>query len=236
MNHERILQRAMAQEPAASKGAPVSVAGKWVNEYDSSAEFVVSGNSLSGRYVSKAGGVLEGSITGYISGDIIAFSVLWPAAAGSITSWVGMPAAHASSAVTGTGLPRGSSMRPVAVKAAERIARASSKGDMAHGERDAFPLSLAVPTKVRLRPKLQDLPRANMVCLFDGARPSSDAPLTCGTRRPRALGSHRARNATGKFFDPNREYQEQIRELKRTQLAHVYLEDDPGRRRPRVGV
>jgi hypothetical protein len=89
MNHERILQRAMAQEPAASKGAPVSVAGKWVNEYDSSAEFVVSGNSLSGRYVSKAGGVLEGSITGYISGDIIAFSVLWPAAAGSITSWVG---------------------------------------------------------------------------------------------------------------------------------------------------
>ena len=31
----------------------------------------------------------KGSITGYISGDIIAFSVLWPAAAGSIMSWVG---------------------------------------------------------------------------------------------------------------------------------------------------
>jgi len=33
--------------------------------------------------------MLEGPITGFISGDIIAFSVLWPAASGSITSWVG---------------------------------------------------------------------------------------------------------------------------------------------------
>ena len=89
MNHERILQRAKAQDAGAAKGAPASVTGKWVNEYGSSAEFIVSGNSLSGRYVSKAGGALEGSISGYISGDIVAFSVLWPAAAGSITSWVG---------------------------------------------------------------------------------------------------------------------------------------------------
>ena len=37
-----------------------------------------------------------------------------------------MPAAHASSAVTGTRLPRGSSMTPVAAEAAERNARASS--------------------------------------------------------------------------------------------------------------
>ena len=65
-----------------------------------------------------------------------------------------MPAAHASSAVTGTGLPRGSSMRLVAAEAAEHIARASSKGDMAHGERDAYRLSLAVPTKAPFRPRL----------------------------------------------------------------------------------
>ena len=81
-----------------------------------------------------------------------------------------MPAAHASLAVTGTELPRGDSMRPVAAKAAERIARASLKGDMAHGERDAYRLSLAVPAKAHLRARLGDLPRQGLV------RPGSDAP------------------------------------------------------------
>lgn len=89
MNHEKVLQRAMAQDATQPVGTAVDLAGKWINKYGSFAEFVVSGNSLSGKYVSKAGGTIEGPITGFISGDIIAFSVLWPAASGSITSWVG---------------------------------------------------------------------------------------------------------------------------------------------------
>ena len=60
-----------------------------------------------------------------------------------------MPAAHASSAVTGTKLRPGSSTKTVAAKAAERIARASSKIDLAHGERGAYPLSLATPPRIR---------------------------------------------------------------------------------------
>ena len=35
------------------------------------------------------GGTVSGPITGYVAGDVIAFSVLWPGATASITSWVG---------------------------------------------------------------------------------------------------------------------------------------------------
>ena len=56
-----------------------------------------------------------------------------------------MPAAHASSAVTGTRSPPGRSMRAVAAEAAGRVARAFSKSDMAHGARGGYRSSLAEP-------------------------------------------------------------------------------------------
>ena len=53
---------------------------------------MVNGSALSGTYtsqVSGGGGSISGPITGYVTGDIVAFSVLWPTPAGSITSWIG---------------------------------------------------------------------------------------------------------------------------------------------------
>jgi hypothetical protein len=92
MKHEKALSSAFAAKAVAGTVPPISVAGKWVNQYGSSAEFVISGASLSGKYISKVSSnntTVEGPIIGYIVGDVLAFSVKWPAKLGSITSWVG---------------------------------------------------------------------------------------------------------------------------------------------------
>ena len=68
------------------------VTGRWTNEYGSVAELDVDGDRLSGSYTSAVGGQtgsVSGPITGFVRGDIVAFSVLWPAHTRSITSWVG---------------------------------------------------------------------------------------------------------------------------------------------------
>lgn len=89
MNLEKVLQKALSNNAAVPGGAPINVAGKWVNEYQSTAEFVISGDAITGTYTSRAGDEITGPIKGYITGDILAFSVLWNTPAGSITSWVG---------------------------------------------------------------------------------------------------------------------------------------------------
>jgi hypothetical protein len=92
MRHEKALSSAFAGNAVGGTVPPISVAGKWVNQYGSSAQFVISGTSLSGKYISKVSSsntTVEGPIIGYIAGDVVAFSVLWPAKLGSITSWVG---------------------------------------------------------------------------------------------------------------------------------------------------
>lgn len=68
------------------------LAGRWTNDHGSVAEIEVDGERISGRYVSAVGAsgkTLQGPISGFVRGDIVAFSVLWPSEMRSITSWVG---------------------------------------------------------------------------------------------------------------------------------------------------
>jgi len=100
MKHETLLSRVLAN-PAAGEalanavsgtGAAPDFSGHWVNELHSSMDLTIHGTSVSGRYtsaVSGEGGTVSGPITGYLAGDVIAFSVLWPGTTPSITSWVG---------------------------------------------------------------------------------------------------------------------------------------------------
>lgn len=97
MKHEgaigKFLGAAGAKGAAATAAAaPVAIAGRWVNQYRSTVDFVVSNtNELTGTYTSQAGaGPVTGPLRGYITSDIVAFSVLWGTGGrGSITSWVG---------------------------------------------------------------------------------------------------------------------------------------------------
>ncbi len=55
-------------------------------------DLAINGASVSGKYtsaVSGEGGPVCGDIVGYVAGDVISFSVLWPGLVPSITSWVG---------------------------------------------------------------------------------------------------------------------------------------------------
>ena len=100
MKHETLLSRvlanpsvgeALAKAVSGACSAP-DFSGRWVNELHSSMELTVRGTSVSGKYtsaVSGEGGTVSGPIIGYVAGDVIAFSVLWPGATPSITSWVG---------------------------------------------------------------------------------------------------------------------------------------------------
>jgi hypothetical protein len=95
MNHEKALAALLnvkrAAPPAAAKPF-VGFAGKWQNEYQSVADFKVNGSNVSGTYTSKVSGsgkTVSGPIVGQLSGDVIAFTVLWPTDDPSITSWVG---------------------------------------------------------------------------------------------------------------------------------------------------
>ncbi len=86
MQHESALVRT-AKIAAV---APVNFSGKWRNELQSVVDFKVKGSSITGTYesaVSGGGTPIKGPLTGYINGDLIAFSVNWSTAA--ITAWVG---------------------------------------------------------------------------------------------------------------------------------------------------
>lgn len=92
MSLEQVLQKTLSAAVAPPKSTPINVSGKWVNEYQSTAEFVISGEDITGTYtstVSSTGREIKGAIKGYITGDTLAFSVLWNTPAESITSWVG---------------------------------------------------------------------------------------------------------------------------------------------------
>ncbi len=97
MTLELVLAQWARRRTTPSEGAPLASArsrlsGRWTNEYGSVAEITVEGDRVSGTYSSAtggAGGPLTGPLTGFVRGDVIAFSVLWPAPMRSITSWVG---------------------------------------------------------------------------------------------------------------------------------------------------
>jgi Avidin family len=85
VNHDQVLKSA-----AAAASTAIDFSGIWYNELGSQADFVIQGSDISGTYtsaVSGSGSPISGIVTGFINGDLIAFSVLWPTAA--ITSWVG---------------------------------------------------------------------------------------------------------------------------------------------------
>jgi hypothetical protein len=92
MQHEKALACALGTSGKAITAANFS--GHWVNELHSSMDLTIDGNSVSGTYTSDVsgngnGGPVSGPVIGYVAGDVIAFSVLWPGSTASITSWVG---------------------------------------------------------------------------------------------------------------------------------------------------
>jgi hypothetical protein len=98
MIHEKALAaiiraiRAKSAKPAGSPRAFAGFAGRWKNEYGSIADFTINGSNVTGTYtstVSGTGNTISGPIVGQVAGDAIAFTVLWPTTAPSITSWVG---------------------------------------------------------------------------------------------------------------------------------------------------
>jgi hypothetical protein len=87
MKHENALGL------AAPAGLPQPNVGgaRWTNELGSWVQFVVNGTGLSGHYHSvvglNGGPVDSDDLAGYMSGELIAFTVRWPDSA--ITAWVG---------------------------------------------------------------------------------------------------------------------------------------------------
>jgi hypothetical protein len=105
MNLEQVLARwAREARPPASEEAPAAspVAGRWRNEWGSEVELVVDGARVSGTYTTAGDKPIAGPVTGWTSGDIVAFSVRWPTALRSITSWVGQVVDEAGAPVLKT--------------------------------------------------------------------------------------------------------------------------------------
>ncbi|HEY0856812.1 MAG TPA: avidin/streptavidin family protein [Albitalea sp.] len=95
MRLEQVLTQWAKSMPAPADTRPPppdQVAGRWTNDYGSVADLQVDGERLYGTYTSAVGGgagALSGPVSGFVSGDVVAFSVLWPSHVRSITSWVG---------------------------------------------------------------------------------------------------------------------------------------------------
>ena len=93
MKHEALLKIALANanSPGPTTGAG-AWQGVWKNQMGSTMDIMLNGTKLSGSYVSKTSAIGGGSVksddlTGFVAGDLIAITVLWPG--GSMTSWVG---------------------------------------------------------------------------------------------------------------------------------------------------
>ena len=90
MLHEAALQQS---ENTPFSGAKSDFSGKWINQIESTMTLTVNGSDVTGEYESKTsisgagGGKIKGILKGYVAGDLISFTVLWPR--GSITAWVG---------------------------------------------------------------------------------------------------------------------------------------------------
>lgn len=93
MRLEQVLAQWAGSVPTdAQQAVEDVVSGLWTNEYGSVADISVEDTRILGTYTSTVGGgagSLSGPISGFARGDIVAFSVLWPAHTRSMTSWVG---------------------------------------------------------------------------------------------------------------------------------------------------
>lgn len=81
----------LAKAAPTAGGATVDFAGAWKNQLGSVMTLTVTGQGVSGRYVSPVSGgsgAVEGAIAGYVDGDLIAFVVNWDTTA-SLTAWTG---------------------------------------------------------------------------------------------------------------------------------------------------
>jgi hypothetical protein len=89
MNLEQVLARWARHEGEAP--ATNRLSGRWTNQYGSVAELAVDEGKVSGTFTSAVGAEdgLVGEVVGHASGDIVAFSVRWPAHTRSLTSYVG---------------------------------------------------------------------------------------------------------------------------------------------------
>lgn len=88
------VRRTPTEEGVPAPAAQTQLSGRWTNGYGSVAEFTVDGDRVAGTYTSavgasEGGSSITGPVTGFVRGDVVAFSVLWPAPLRSITSWVG---------------------------------------------------------------------------------------------------------------------------------------------------
>ena len=97
MRQEHALLRAetagASVKPATSFKPALGSTVTYVNELGSTAAFTFGNNgSVSGTYtstVSGGGGTVTGPITGWNSGDVIAWSVMWSTRTPAVTSWTG---------------------------------------------------------------------------------------------------------------------------------------------------
>ena len=88
MQHEKAI--AVSSKKPNGIPTPANFAGQWRNQYGSTVMLNVTGNTISGDYmsaVSGGGGSVTGPLRGFVAGDLISFAVLWPN--GSMTTWVG---------------------------------------------------------------------------------------------------------------------------------------------------
>lgn len=91
MLHEKALQH--GEGTPFSAGGATDFSGHWVNQMKSTMELTITGSDVTGTYesstsaVDPTGGSIKGALKGYIAGDLISFTVLWPH--GSITAWTG---------------------------------------------------------------------------------------------------------------------------------------------------
>lgn len=93
MRLEELISRVFGDLGGGAPHRPMrDFAGAWRNEYGSSMRLSVDGSAVSGSYtsaVSTTGDAITGPVTGFVAGDVISFTVLWPSRPAKITAWVG---------------------------------------------------------------------------------------------------------------------------------------------------
>jgi hypothetical protein len=91
MKLEHVLARWVREGSRSSAGKDyAAVAGRWTNDHGSVVELRVDGDRLSGTFTAGGPGQpMAGPVTGWVNGDIVAFSVRWPRATRSLMTWVG---------------------------------------------------------------------------------------------------------------------------------------------------
>ena len=84
-------EKALSLSPMQTDEPPFNFAGVWKNELGSTMTLEQDGDELSGSYISSVSGnddEADGTIKGWVNGEIVSFAVNWTKKA-SITTWIG---------------------------------------------------------------------------------------------------------------------------------------------------